>query len=328
MKNRRFMKTLSVALILGLLVFGDWRQVRGWDGAKDAPQENRLSLKRIFEAREFRAEGYAATWSAAGNILWRWEAAAQGAGRDLVRIDARSGDRQVVVPAADLIPPGADRPLDVEGDEWSKNGDKLLIFTGSQRVWRYKTRGDYWVYDRTSRILQRLGGTAPAGSLMFAKFSPDGNSVAYVHNGEILLESLLDHSIRSLTPTDSTTLIHGTFDWVYEEELSARDGFRWSPDGQAIAFWQIDTSGVPLFTLVNNTDGFYPTVHQFAYPKTGQRNPAAKIGVVDVAGGSIKWLPIPGDPRKTICAAWSGMVQKRSSFSSSTDYKTQTQSFE
>ena len=143
---------------------------------------------------------------------------------------------------------------------------------------------------------------------MFAKFSPDGNSVAYVRDREIWLESLLDHSIRSLTPTGSPQLIYGTFDWVYEEELSARDGFRWSPDGQEIAFWQIDTSGVPTFTLVNNTDGFYPSIQQFAYPKTGQRNSAAKVGVVSVGSGQIKWLPIPGDPREHyICRMdWDG----------------------
>ena len=33
-----------------------------------------------------------------------------------------------------------------------------------------------------------------------------------------------------------------------------RDGFRWSPDGNWIAYWQLDTRGVPEFPLVNNTD--------------------------------------------------------------------------
>ena len=32
------------------------------------------------------------------------------------------------------------------------------------------------------------------------------------------------------------------------------------------------------FPLVNNTDSLYPTVHWFAYPKVGQRNPSCRVG--------------------------------------------------
>ena len=57
---------------------------------------------------------------------------------------------------------------------------KLLIFTNSVRVWRYNTRGDYWVYDFNKNEAIRMGKSLPASSLMFAKFSPDGKKVAYV----------------------------------------------------------------------------------------------------------------------------------------------------
>jgi dipeptidyl-peptidase-4 len=260
--------------------------------------QTRLTVERIFEKREFIAQDYDAIWSHDRDTLWRLEAADPGPGQDLVRIDVESGRDEIVVAAAQLIPPGRQQPLKIESFQWSSQGDKLLFLTGSQRVWRQNTRGDYWVFDRTSRILRRLGGDAPPASLMFAKFAPDSLNVAYVRDRQIWLESLLDHSIKSLTPTTSEHLIHGTFDWVYEEELDIRDGFRWSPDGHAIAFWQLDTSGVRTFTLINNTDQFYPTVHQFAYPKTGQRNSAVRIGVVNVDSGSIKWMQIPGDPRE------------------------------
>ena len=295
---RRRIATWLTLVVISLPTAMVYAKERG--GVDEAAVENsgRLTLERIFEQREFDTKSYAATWQKQGESLWRWEATESGEGQDLVQIDARTGDRQVVVAATELIPSNEQRPLTVDAFEWSQKQDKLLIFTESKRVWRLKTRGDYWVYDRTSRVLTQLGGDAAPASLMFAKFSPDGNSVAYVRDRELWLESLLDHSIRSLTPSDSADLIHGTFDWVYEEELSARDGFRWSPDGREIAYWQINTSGVPTFTLVNNTDSFYPTIHQFAYPKTGQNNPAGRIFVVSVESGARKWLPIPGDPRE------------------------------
>ena len=66
---------------------------------------------------------------------------------------------------------------------------------------------------------------------MFAKFSPDGSRVAYVSGHNLFVESLADHAITQLTTDGTDKLINGTFDWVYEEELNCRDGFRWSPDG-------------------------------------------------------------------------------------------------
>ncbi|MCZ6794157.1 MAG: DPP IV N-terminal domain-containing protein, partial [Planctomycetota bacterium] len=76
-----------------------------------------------------------------------------------------------------------------------------------------------------------------------------------------------------------------------------RDGFRWSPDGSAIAYWQLDTAGVREFPLVNNTDSLYPRITRIQYPKVGEVNAAGRVGVVSVAGGPTRWLEVPGDPR-------------------------------
>ena len=68
---------------------------------------------------------------------------------------------------------------------------------------------------------------------MFAKFSPDGRRVAYVRENNLYVEDLASGGITPLTTDGSRTLINGTFDWVYEEELMNyyADGWRWSPDG-------------------------------------------------------------------------------------------------
>ena len=94
-----------------------------------------------------------------------------------------------------------------------------------------------------------------------------------------------------------TELVNGTFDWVYEEELFCRDGFRWSPDGQHIAYWQLNSEGVKEFQLVNNTSGLYPVITSFPYPKAGETNSAARVGVVRATGGATRWFEIAGDPR-------------------------------
>ena len=93
-------------------------------------------------------------------------------------------------------------------------------------------------------------------------------------------------------------LINGTFDWVYEEELDLRDGWRWSPDGQRIAYWQLNTDGVLSFDLINDTDSLYSFVTPVQYPKAGESNSAARVGVVSAAGRHHRWLPFEGDPRE------------------------------
>jgi dipeptidyl-peptidase-4 len=197
-----------------------------------------------------------------------------------------------------LVPAGGTVGLDIEDYAWSPDGKRLLISTNARRVWRQNTRGDYWVLDTAAGTLKKLGGDAPEASLMFAKFSPDGNRVAYVRGNNIYVEQLADGRRIQLTHDGSSTIVNGTSDWVYEEELDLRDGFRWSPDGRRIAYWQFDTSGVGSFTLVNNTRGQYPVVTTIPYPKVGTTNSAVRVGVVTVDGGDTQWMQAPGDPRE------------------------------
>jgi dipeptidyl-peptidase-4 len=218
---------------------------------------------------------------------------------DIVRYDINTGARTDAVSAARLTPTGAGEPLVVEEFSLSADEKKLLIFTNSERVWRSNTRGDYWVLDLTSNSLHKLGGPdAKPSTLMFAKFSPDGQRVGYVRENNVYVENLGgDGKITKLTTDGSRYIVNGTFDWVYEEELFCRDGFRWSPDSKQIAYWQLNSEGVKEMTLINNTAALYPIITTFPYPKAGETNSAARVGVIDANGGTTRWFEVPGDPR-------------------------------
>ena len=264
------------------------------------PDPSVLTLQRIFDSDEFRPEQL-------GRLQWldrepaylKLEAdSSVPGGRSLVRYDAGTGKREVWVPASRLVPSGDSLPLNVEDYRVSPNQRRLLIFTNSRKVWRQNTRGDFWVLDLSSWSLKQLGGPqAQPSTLMFAKFSPDGGRVAYVRGNNLYVEDLNDGRINQLTRDGSRTTINGTFDWVYEEELSLRDGFRWSPDGSRIAYWQLDASGVRDFLLINNTDSLYSFTIPVQFPKAGTTNSAARVGVVNASGGPTTWLAVPGDPR-------------------------------
>ena len=216
---------------------------------------------------------------------------------DLVAYESETGKRVVLVSAQQLTPAGAKAPLAVEDYSWSADSRQLLIFTNSRKVWRLHTRGDYWVLRLASGQLTKLGGPAPEASLMFAKFSPDGNSVAYVRANNLYVENPATGEIRQLTKDGSPDIINGATDWVTEEEFHLRSAFRWSPDSRSIAYWQFDQSGVAEYSLINDTDTKYPEVFRYKYPQPGGANSAVRVGVIPVQGGKTWWIPLPGDPR-------------------------------
>ena len=178
---------------------------------------------------------------------------------------------------------------------WNASRDKILIYTNSSRVWRGNTKGDYWYFDLADGTGKQIGKGLPSSSLMFAKFSPDNNKVAYVSKHNLYMENLADGKITPLTTDGTDRIINGTFDWVYEEELSCRDGFRWSPDGKSIAFWRVDATSTRNHLMINNTDSLYPFTIPVEYPKAGNKPSSVRIGVIDIASHKIIWLDIPGD---------------------------------
>jgi dipeptidyl-peptidase 4 len=257
-----------------------------------------LSIDSIFADRRFKVEPFTGHWQSDSQGFELIRKDEQKGTSTLVRIGlSRNPQEEVLVPSDWLLPAGAKKPISIDAYEWSADRSKLLIFTNTRRVWRLNSRGDYWMLDIPSRKLTQLGGDAPEATLMFAKFSPDGTRVGYVQNNDLYLQSLSDLTITRLTDTGSPTLINGTFDWAYEEEFQIRDGYRFSPDGQRIAFWQIDSSGIELFPLVDNTSTLYPKIQYIPYPKVGTPNPAARIGIMELATKSLVWAKIPGDQR-------------------------------
>lgn len=272
---------------------------------------NELTVDRIYASGQLQAKSFSANWAPGTDQFWTFEKSDQGGGQDLIFVDPATRKKNVFIAAKDLIPPGGNKPLTVAEFQSSKDQNKVLIFTNTRRVWRYHTRGDYWVYNRQSKKLQQLGKQFDSATLMFAKLFPDGRRAAYVQDRNIYVEQLETGKVQKMTSADTSEIINGTSDWVYEEELDVRDGFRVSPSGEQIAYWRFDTSGLQEFTMINNTDSLYPTLTKFKYPKAGTINSSVKGGIVDVASGSTTWFDLPGDPRNHYLARMEWIDSKR-----------------
>lgn len=266
-----------------------------------AQTKQTLNLEDIYQHNKYAAKGF-------GPVRWMKDNKGYSSlensrsGNEIVRYEVSTGVRKVVVSANQLTPTGKDKSLAISDYIWSDDNSKLLVFTNTRKVWRYNTRGDYWVLTMKDGKLTQLGKGLDEASLMFAKFSPDGSYVAYVSKQNIYSEELATGVITQLTMDGGNHIINGTFDWVYEEELDDRDGFRWSPDGKNIAYWHFNTTGVGTFYMINNVDSIYSKPIPLPYPKVGTVNSAVKVGVVPVGGGQTKWFDVPGDPRNNYIA--------------------------
>jgi dipeptidyl-peptidase 4 len=230
----------------------------------------------------------------------------------IVQVTLPGNATKTLVSKAQLTPAGQSEPLKIRSYTMSEKGDKVLIYTNTQRVWRYDTRGDYWLLDLTANKLTQLGKNRPASSLMFAKLSPDGQKVAYVSEHNIYVEDLKTGQVKALTIDGTDRIINGTFDWAYEEEFDCRDGFRWSPDSKSVAYWQLDATKIRNFLMINNTDSIYARTVPVEYPKVGETPSPYRIGVVDVASAKTNWMAIPGDPQNTYVPRmeWAGNPQE------------------
>jgi dipeptidyl-peptidase-4 len=229
-------------------------------------------------------------WNKAGNGYYQFEKGEL----DLYTLPQQT--KTVILSKTQLTPSGTTAPLNVQSFSFSADDKKVLLFTNTKKVWRLRTRGDYYVFDLNTGVLTKLGKNRPASSLMFAKFSPDGARVAYVSEYNLYVEDLASGNIQQLTMDGNRKFINGTFDWVYEEEFSCRDGFRWSPDSKHIAYWQIDARKTKDYLMIDNTDSIYPFSVPVEYPIAGEPPSPFKIGVVDIASAKTQWMDIPTDP--------------------------------
>lgn len=275
-------------------------------------------ITRIFLGEFSERPTPAPRWFDGGKSYIAMEPApAGGRGRNVVKYDTATGKKlEVLITAARMTPEGAKEPLQNSGLVWSKDNQRVLIFTNTRRVWRTNSRGDYWFLDRAAGKLKKLGGDVPEASLMYAKFSPDTSKVAYVRQNDIYVEDLASGKIQRITQDGSDLVINGGSDWVNEEELDLHDCFSWSPDGRRIAFLQFDLHGVGNFPLMYYLGkereivtqipypktGPYPVSMNVPYPLAGTANSSVRAGVVEVAGGTVKWVPVPGEPRDNYIA--------------------------
>jgi dipeptidyl-peptidase-4 len=196
----------------------------------------------------------------------------------VVRYDLPGGDNPAVLFDAAAHSGKNGFPGKMDGYDFSEDEQKILIQSGSERIFRHSVQADYFVWDGS-----QLDPLFPEAKQRYATFNPQADKVAFVSGNNLYFKDLKNGSIGRVTNDgEINRIINGAADWVYEEEFSFAQAFQWSPDGQKIAFYRFDESAVPEFSLTYYNGGLYPENTSYKYPKVGEPNALVDIFIYDI----------------------------------------------
>ncbi len=241
-----------------------------------------LKLEDFYASAKFAGSAFqGGQWAEKGPVITFVKADTATGATHIVSYDLERKQQKVLLDGNRLQAADVDRRINILNYAFNHDGSQVLIYTDSAPVWRFNTKGYYYVYDFANQSLTPISARAK-GYQMFAKFSPDGRHVAFVRDRNLFAVELASMNETQLTFDGSEgKIINGTTDWVYEEEFGLRDGWSWSPDSKYLAFFQFDESQTSDFFMAD-LRGDRPELKKFRFPFAGEPNSEVRIGVIDL----------------------------------------------
>jgi len=200
----------------------------------------------------------------------------------IVKFDITTGKEIEVIVDGNSTEPN----LSIDDYDFSADESKLLIMTEKQSIYRRSFVANYFLFDISTETLKPL---SDGEEQSYATFSPDGSAVAFTQKNNLFYVTVDDMTEVQVTNDGKfNSIIHGSTDWVYEEELSLTKAFFWSPDNRKLAFMSFDESRVKEYNLQLWSEGdIYPYDYRFKYPKAGEDNSIVKVTIHDIETGKM-----------------------------------------
>jgi dipeptidyl-peptidase-4 len=241
-----------------------------------AQQKLPVTVSEIFQKGTFRAKYFAGLrWLGNGDY---YTSIASSANYQCI-LKHQTANGNIVDTLLNTLQLNDSTIAEIEEYTWSSNEHLLLFETASERIYRRSSKSVYYVYDLRSKQLKKI---AMGQKCAYATFSPDGNYLAYVRDNNLFVTDLSSMTEVAITTSGLLNhIIHGSTDWVYEEEFEFAQAFFWGPDSKRIAFYTFDESGVKEYNMQTWGD-LYPKDYKFKYPKAGENNSEISISVFDI----------------------------------------------
>jgi dipeptidyl-peptidase 4 len=251
------------------------------------------SGERIETVREALVlSGQLAGASGPASVNWidggdRFSFTLRGQAEDEVRVfDPVAVTDQLLFDPRRLTLAGETEPLQFRAFQFGQDARHLLFEVDFRPIYRHSGISDFYLYSLEAEELRLVARDART-----AELSPGGERLGFERGGNLFVVDLDTGAERQLTDVEGDGVFNGVLSWVYEEEFGFAQAWRWSRDGTRIAYWQTDERGVPV-TQLTDFEQQHPEWFTLAYPKVGDPNPQVRIGVLDVATGSHRWLDV------------------------------------
>jgi dipeptidyl-peptidase-4 len=251
-------------------------------------QQKTISLEDIWKDGTFTSKYIAGLTSMKDGIHYTTQGT-KGGDTYILRYEyATDSKPDTIVKQSKLLINGS--ALSIDGYQFNDDETKILIASAQEKIYRHSTRENYYIYTIKNKTLKALSS---GEKQQYARFSPDGEKVAFVRGNNIFIKNLSDDKETQVTKDGQlNNIINGATDWVNEEEFSFSIAYFWSGDGKRIAYYRFDESKVREFSFNEFNDQLYPTEYKYKYPKAGEDNSIVTIHVYNVKDGSDKLMDI------------------------------------
>jgi dipeptidyl-peptidase-4 len=209
--------------------------------------------------------------------------------RSLWRHDLESGERRIL--AGPLAEAAREESLGHE-EQLRRERTRTSELGVTEYAWATDAAEPTLVVPIAGRVFVAVGdetltGVRPLSSVASAScavVSPDGQSVAFVRDGDLWIAPVDGLPPRRLTDDAEPGMFNGLAEYVAAEELGRFDGLWWSADSQRIAFAHVDERAVPPFVIAHLGDEA-PAREEHRYPFAGGPNARVSLRVAAAEGG-------------------------------------------
>src|SRR5690606_30266601 len=144
-------------------------------------QSKKITLEDIWVKGTFRPNYFmGVNWMKDNNFFTRVDYNPFTNTANILKSNIQTGQSEVLVEGASLIPEGASEPIAFEDYSFSPDETKMLLTAETESIYRRSYKTNYFLYDLSSRKLKKL--TETEGKQAYATFSPDGQKVGFVRD--------------------------------------------------------------------------------------------------------------------------------------------------
>lgn len=265
-------------------------------GTQSAPtpasKSKSLTIRKIFSTPGIT--GYSPRnlqWSRNGEYLAFMKGGGKKSGQNLYILNTHTGKRHLLISAATPAPDSLTNP---------RAREAMMRYHLSNYGWTYSGDAIYLLKGNRIRLYAPAGGSASRAigpkleQAQSPSVAPGKHFVAWVSNHMLYYASTATNAKPVAVTRKKPHTLVGATAWVYREELGLEQGYAWShPDGRYLAFLKFNNQKVTRFPIANYLKD-PPSVYWEHYPRAGEPNPIATLGIRDTRSSKTKWIHLPG----------------------------------